>query len=167
MDARLVSVVSLIDDDSIADPRAKVLGMNFRGYLAAYGRGNFETAAVYGRRMAEVFCVHCFPEGHPAAYDGLRDMSWARHYWWTYAADFVVGFPNILRIGEGLGMALSSWSIFEDLTKMREYGNSGGHVCHDQLEAYGLQADEEAFMSTLRIVLCSLALFRYKPLARM
>ena len=156
--AFISELVSSIEADGMTDPRAKFIRIQSRRYLAAYGRSHFETAAVYGRRLAEGFCWYALPPGHPARYEGLCAMSWALDFWDMYVSDFVRDHTDIGRIASHLGMGLTTWRIFDDVTIMRRYGNMGAHF-----DEYALHADPEAFTATLRIIVASIVLFRHLP----
>ena len=158
MASLLVELVSLLTAET--DPRAQFLRMQTRRYLAAYARSNFETAAVYGRRIAEVFAYYSLPEGHPKREDGLCEMVWAIDFWYMHADRFVFGHEDLESIAEDLGMRLTTWSIYDDLTQIRRYGNTGAHVDDAQMAGYPLEADAEAFTATIRIIVASVALFR-------
>ena len=75
------------------------------------------------------------------------------------------GYKDLETIAEDLGMPLTTWSIYDDLTQLRWYGNAGAHVDYAQLEAgYPLEADPAAFTATIRIVIACIALFRMTPM---
>ena len=135
MASLLLELVSLLTAEGMKDPRAQYLCVQTRRYLTAYARCHFDTVAVYGRRIAEVFSWYSLPKGHPKREEGLCEMVWAIDFWYVHADQFVFGYEDLQSIAEDLGMRLTTWSIFDDLTQLRRYGNAGAHVDFAQLEA--------------------------------
>ena len=161
----LLELVSLLTVEGMKDPRSHFLCVLTRRYLTAYARGHFDTAAVYGRRIAEVFSWYSLPNGHPKREEGLCEMIWANDFWYMHAVQFVLGYKDLESIAEEFGMPLTTWSIYDDLTQLRWYGNAGAHVDYAQIEGgYSLEADAAAFTSTIRIVIACIGLFRMTPL---
>ena len=82
-----------------------------------------------------------------------------------HAVQFVLGYKDLESIAEEFGMPLTTWSIYDDLTQLRWYGNAGAHVDYAQIEGgYSLEADAAAFTLTIRIVIACIGLFRMTPL---
>ena len=163
MPAFLLAVSSLLENEGIKDPRAKFLYREFRRFLGAYGRANFENAAVCGRRIAELFCRYALEEEHPARYRGLCEQAWAIDFWYMHPAVFVDGYDDVRGIATKLGMALSTWTIFDDVNIVRRYGNQGAHADDEQIAGYALEGSAEVFTATIRIAVSCIALFRLRP----
>ena len=64
--ASLARLMGSIAELARSDTRAAFLYIQLRRYMEAYGRGHFETAALYGRRITEGYCMPSLPKGHEA-----------------------------------------------------------------------------------------------------
>ena len=86
-------------------------------------------------------------------------------FWYESVAGIIAKQGDLASIGDALGMGLTNWSIFDDLTRMRRYGNAGAHVHEDQLAGYDLEADAAAFTATVRIIVATIVLLRDRPVS--
>ena len=159
----LARLMATIEVQARCDIRAGFLYTQLCRYVQAYARGHFETAALYGRRMTEAFCMLALPEGHEAKEKGLCEQVWALPFWYERVYAYIQDDPELVLIADEMGMSLTVSNVWWDLTVARRYGNDGAHVSDEQLYQQPLAVQEETFVSTVRIALATLVLLRKKP----
>ena len=154
-----VSVLfALLQEEGMGNKRMQFLYQQSRLYLISYARGHFVTSSLYCRRIAEFYVRYAHADDHPAQNDSLCEAVWALPHWYEKTNDRIGKNEDLSHIAVSLGMGLSSSSIFDDLTKLRWYGNGGIHVTDQQLDGY--YADPDVFAATIRIIIATIALLR-------
>ena len=162
--AHFARLMGCIEEQARIDTRASLLHVHFRRYVAAYARQHYETAAMYGRRMAESFCIIALPDNHEAKeYGSLCEMAWALPCWELKVYDYIQEYTDLVEIANELCMGIGYANVWNDLTTVRWYGNDGCHVSAKQLDQGPLEAKEETFVSTIRVGIATLALLRKTP----
>ena len=166
MASSIAALMAVIKKEESIDLRAKFLYWNAFLFLFSYGRGHFEAAAVYARRIAEVFCFIAHPDSDADEYyDGLCQMAWALPMWYRRAVEYIAEQQDLAGIGDSLGMGLpSKLRVWDDVTTIRRYGNEGAHASDAQMYGQPLQANDEAFIATVRIIVASLTVYRLTPM---
>ena len=158
--ASLGRLMGSIGELARSDTRAAFLYIQLRRYMEAYGRGHFETAALYGRRMTEAFCMLALPKGHEAREKGLCEQVWALPLWAERVYALLQDDPELVLIADEMGMSFTASTVWWDLTVARRYGNDGAHVSEEQLYEQPLAVWEETFVPTVRIAMATLVLLR-------
>ena len=131
-------------------------------FFTRYAEGAYYDAAVWARRIAEVYCevlLRVFDQDLGRLY-GLYDMTWALpDCVWQYSAyQHVSAYGGDHRdIAVRLGMHLSRHSLFEDLDYLRWYGNMGTHASRFLCGAR-LQPDPGVVVSVIRVA-CSFSVW--------
>ena len=158
--ASLVRLMGSIAELSRSDTRAAFLYIQLRRYLEAYGRGHFETAALYGRRITEGYCMLSLPKGHEAREKGLCEQVWALPFWAERVYALLQGDPELVLLADEMGMSFTASNVWWDLTVARRYGNDGAHVSEEQLYEHPLSVLEDTFVPTVRIAMATFAILR-------
>ena len=141
---------------------AAYVHLGFTRFLYYYARGHYADAGVWSRRLAEAFCINVLQKKYAAqgtrhvsmypllggmVYDLPHSISWPRAY-------------DLCEEGKDtatyLGCHLSVATVWDDLERMRRYGNNGAHA-HSYFTGPPT-ADPSVFIATLRIALATLEL---------
>ena len=148
-------VVTLLDQLSTSYP-SKFFAYAVRMFFIRYAEGAYYDAAVWGRRVAEVYCFAILDvfgnelgDQFHALYDLIRSLpDWV----WPYS-----GYEHLDAFGEGehgrgLGMQLSSVPIWKDLDFLRKYGNRGAHAKSEYLLGGKLPPSPQVVVCVTRVV---------------
>jgi len=129
------------------------VALGFTRFLRAYGRGYYDEAGVWGRRIAEAFCL--FELGKEYEEVLLGELVWALpdSVWPLRAYDLTSGNAEVSVVAANLGLGLSSASIFDDLSLLKRYGNEAAHA-HAVVFGRPVGPDPRVFVAVLRVVLC-------------
>ena len=128
-----------------------------RMFFIRYAEGAYYDAAVWGRRVAEVYCIailDVFGKDLGDGFHGLYELTRELPDWvWPYS-----GYEHLDAYGEGehgrrLGMHLSSVKIWEDLVFLRKYGNRGAHAQEEYLSGGKLPPSPQVVVSVIRVAL--------------
>ena len=141
-------------------PMAAYVHLGFPRFLYYYGRGFYVDAGVWSRRLAEAFCINALHEKYAdeeEPYPLLARMVYDLPYFisWSRAFDLCDDFKETAAY---LGCHMSALTVWDDLHKMRVYGNSGAHAHSYFLESPN--ADPDVFLATLRIAVATSELHR-------
>ena len=137
---------------------AAYVHLGFTRFLYCYARGHYADAGVWCRRIAEAFCINALREEYAdeklpllarMVYELPYSISWSR------AFDLCDDFKETAAY---LGCHMSALTVWDDLHKMRVYGNSGAHAHSYFLESPN--ADPDVFLATLRIAVATSELHR-------
>ena len=148
--------VAMLDQLSSSYP-GKFFAYAVRTFFIRYAEGAYYDAAVWGRRVAEVYCIvilDVFGKDLGGGFHGLYDLTRALPDWvWRYS-----GYEHLDAYGEGelgrrLGMQLSSVPIWEDLDFLRKYGNRGAHASWEYLEGGKLPPSPQVVVCVIRVAL--------------
>ena len=152
-------------DSLCRDVYGKYLLYTLRMFLKRYAEEAYPEAAVWGRKLAETYCIaqlNYFQMDFQTRFYGLAELVWELPQWvWGYSA-----YEHVSEFGEeyiacalNLGMHLSSASIYDDLTTLRQYGNMGAHA--GSYFRYGrLGADPDVFAAAVRVVMSFVPWYR-------
>ena len=162
--AAIQDLINLLARTCQESPAAEYVHKCARGFLSAYGRGHYEDAATWSRRMAESFCIFILTTvsrkedyGIGLLGDMMYDLPWSVSNYRAF--DHAYGVHEVESISAHLGVGLSRYKIWDDLRYMQWYGNQGAHAAN--FFRYGpLDADADLFVSAIRIVVTFVALHR-------
>ena len=147
-------VVAMLDQLSASYP-SKFFAYAVKMFFIRYAEGAYYDAAVWGRRVAEVYCkviLDVFGKDHE--FHGLYELIGELPDWvWLYS-----GYEHLEAYGEGehgrrLGMQLSSVPVWEDLDFLRKYGNSGAHASSEYLSGGKLSPSPKVVVCVIRVAL--------------
>ena len=140
------------------DVYGKYLLYTLNMFLKRYAEHAYPEAAVWGRKMAEAYCIaqlKYFQRYNHFGFHGLAELAWELPQWvWGYSAyEHVSAFGEEYMVSAvNLGMHLSSVSIYDDLTTLRQYGNTGAHA--GSYFSHGrLGADPDVFAAAVRVAM--------------
>ena len=148
-------VVAMLDQLSTSYP-SKFFAYAVRMFFIRYAEGAYYDAAVWGRRVAEVYCIailDVFGKDLGDQFHGLYILIWELPDWvWPYS-----GYEHLEAYGEGehgrrLGMQLSSVPIWKDLDFLRKYGNHGAHASSEYLLGGKLPQSPQVVVCVIRVV---------------
>ena len=149
-------VVTLLDQLSTSYP-SKFFVYAVRMFFVRYAEGAYYDAAVWGRRVAEVYCiviVDLFGKDLGDKFLGLYELTLELPDWvWPYSV-----YEHVEAYGEGghgrrLGMQLSSVPVWKDLDFLRKYGNSGAHARWEYLSGGKLSPSPQVVVCVIRVAL--------------
>ena len=124
-------------------------------FFKRYGEGAYYDAAVWARRVAEVYCtvlVDVLGQGDDTEYLGLYELIRQLPEWvWPYSA-----WTHVHAYGEGsrgqqFGMQLSSVPVWQDLEVLRNYGNHGAHASAEYLTGAKLAPNPQVVVCVIRV----------------
>ena len=123
---------SLLSDSISGDRFGRYFLYSLTNFMTTYGRGDYEDAAVWSRRLAEVYCNYVFYHFDPtmlAQWYGLAELVWELPEWvWQYGAFAHARAVGMFDAGFLIGAPLSMSTVFDDLDALRRYGNRGAHA---------------------------------------
>ena len=152
----LRSLFALMRNGMASDRRIGFLYAQLGRFVQAYAHGHFESVALYGRRIAEAFCIKVHGQEAYYQYDGLCSACWYLPCWSWRVYDYIEADRELAGIGEALGLGLSCARIWDDLTTLRQYGNYGLNTFEEQMEGMPMQPWDEVFVAAIRITLAYL-----------
>ena len=148
-------VVAMLDQLSTSYP-SKFFSYAVRMFFVRYAECAYFDAAVWGRRVAEVYCnviLDVFGKDLGDGFHGLYELIWELPDWvWPYTV-----YEHLDAYGEGghgrrLGMQLSSVPVWKDLDTLRRYGNSGAHGSWKYLSGGKLPPSPDVVVCVIRVV---------------
>jgi len=149
-------VGDMLDQLSTSYP-SKFFAYAVRMFFIRYAEGAYYDAAVWGRRVAEVYCIvilDVFGKDLGDEFHGLYELTRELPDWvWPYS-----GYDHLDAYGEGehgrrLGMQLSSVPVWKDLDFLRKYGNSGAHASWKYLSGGKLSPSPQVVVCVIRVAL--------------
>ena len=149
-------VVAMLEQLSTSYP-GKFFAYAVRMFFIRYAEGAYYDAAVWGRRVGEVYCkviLDVFGKDLGDEFHGLYELIREMPDWvWPYS-----GYEHLDAYGEGdhgrwLGMHLSSVRVWEDLDILRKYGNSGAHASSEYLSGGKLSPSPQVVVCVIRVAL--------------
>ena len=149
-------VVAMLDQLSTSYP-SKFFAYAVRMFFIRYAEGAYYDAAVWGRRVAEVYCIvilDVLGKDLGDEFYGLYELTMELPDWvWPYS-----GYEHLDAYGEGehgrrLGMQLSSVPVWKDLDFLRKYGNSGAHASWEYLSGGKLSPSPQVVVCVIRVAL--------------
>ena len=161
-------VVAMLDQLSTSYP-SKFFAYAVRMFFIRYAEGAYYDAAVWGRRVAEVYCLvilGLFGKDLGDGFHGLYELTWELPDWvWPYSV-----YEHVEAYGEGehgrrLGMQLSSVPVWKDLDFLRKYGNSGAHARWAYLSGGKLSPSPQVVVCVIRVALSFTCWYRRSRMA--
>ena len=155
----LVQLWTLLAAVSQRGAGEKFFAYAFRMFLVRYAEAAYFDAAVWARRTREAYCLYLLKKFDVSLGDGfwgLSDLIWMLPDWvWQYTAgDHMRAYSSEHgRLASGLGLGgqrVWRYGIYEDLTVLREYGNSGAHASYYMAGAR-MEPDAEVVLCAIRI----------------
>ena len=129
------------------------LAQGFVRFLRAYGRGHYDDAGIWARRIAEAFCLYELGKEYEDKL--LAELIWAlpATVWPSRAYNLITGNSEVSDVLANLGLGLSATSIYLDLALLQGYGNQAAHA-HSVVFGRPVGPDPGVFVAVLRVVLC-------------
>ena len=139
----------------------KYASLAYTRFLRAYGRGRYEDAGIWARRLAEACCISML--GNKTEYYVLWEMQSALERdgllkYHDTPKDVIAakGDPEVLQVARLVGIPMDQWPLWDDLWLLQKYGNEAAHASSGMLRG-GSQADAWVFPSFIRILCVLLA----------
>ena len=130
-----------------------------RMFFRRYAEQAYYDAAVWGRRLAEVYCLvllQVFQQELDNSFHGLYELSNDLPEWvWAYSAYAHVSAcasGEYKAVAERLGMPLSREDVYGDLSTLRKYGNKGAHASR-YLNGDRLKPDPRSVVAVFRVAM--------------
>ena len=131
---------------------SKYVATGFTRFFRAYGRGDYDEAGIWCRRIAEAFCLAILGNEYEEAL--LAELIWALPDRVCTLRAYDLINSEVSSVGSTFGMGLSSASISDDLGVLRQYGNTAAHA-HSAIFGYPVGPDPRVFVAVIRVVLCA------------
>ena len=153
--------LALLNEVSTSNP-GKFFVYALKNFFVRYAEGSYYDAAVWGRRLAEVYCkfvLQVFAQGGEG--NGLYELIPQLPEWaWQHTA-----YDHLYAYGEGgfgrrFGMQYAVSQVWEDLESLRKYGNRGAHAADEYLAGAKLPPSPRVVVCVVRVALSFICWYR-------
>ena len=125
-------------------------------FLRSYGRGRYEDAGIWARRLAEACCISMLGEKTEyyvlgAMFDALERYGNLKKDDTPYDVIAATGDREVLQVAGLVGIPMDQWPVWDDLWLINKYGNEAAHASAGMLRG-GSHADDWVFQSFIRIL---------------